>query len=781
MDIAKLAIVISAVDSTGNIFSRVGKGLGDMDAKVKKLTDAGKHWQAIGAKADKIGTMAGIGAGALGAIAAPAIAKIASAQGVFAQVQNLTRKTDSEMKVFRDQIYQIASDTGQGVEALLESSMSKIRSGMDGADVFKSLKQESLYATADASKNIGAFTQMTKAMVRQMGLSVDEASESYSGLFEISQKGGVKLDVFAQGSEALFNEAAALGMTGKKAMNQVYSAVQVAAKDASSPEAAMANVGSLLADIRKAKTEKAFEKLGFKIDHEAAWQSGDYLKNIVGQVMKATGGLGKAKQEAILSSLFKSDASMSAVRSLSASEGEYKNLQDIGKGAKGDDKAKESAKRNMKTLSEQWGAFQTQLMKAGDSKIVPWLEKLTDVLGWLTKDTVAAKITMNTFLGLFAVAGATKGIKFGAGIAKSIWDIGVSAKNTVQDIKGATKATGSFREGLGLWAKFKFPNMTGAIRGITGGIKSASIASWKFVASLWAQAAAWAATPIGMITIAIGALVAGGILIYKNWDKISAFFKKFWGWIKGAFSSAWDWITGLFKKVPSWLTWFFPIIKIPQLIIQNWDTIKGFFSGLWSWVTGAFSGAWGWFTGFVTRIPEAFLSVIGNVKSAISRVWSTIMGFFSKFKEAGKNIIQSIWDGIKGMIGKPVEAIKGMVGKIRNFLPFSPAKEGPLKDLHKIRIIETIADTIKPGSLTSKMGNALKAATSIAVPAITAIAPGARSAAAPSVQIVINIDARGAAPGTEQNIKKAIMDAMPDIERRLAQSAAANARALNRP
>jgi len=44
---------------------------------------------------------------------------------------------------------------------------------------------------------------------------------------------------------------------------------------------------------------------------------------------------------------------------------------------------------------------------------------------------------------------------------------------------------------------------------------------------------------------------------------------------------------------------------------------------------------------------------------------------------------------------------------IRDHLPHSPAKIGPLKDLHKVKLIETIAATIKPTPLFSAMNKAL--------------------------------------------------------------------------
>ncbi|MBR6126093.1 hypothetical protein IKQ21_00240, partial [bacterium] len=44
---------------------------------------------------------------------------------------------------------------------------------------------------------------------------------------------------------------------------------------------------------------------------------------------------------------------------------------------------------------------------------------------------------------------------------------------------------------------------------------------------------------------------------------------------------------------------------------------------------------------------------------------------------------------------------------IRDHLPHSPAKSGPLKDLRKVKIIETVASTMKPQPLVSAMNKTL--------------------------------------------------------------------------
>lgn len=154
-------------------------------------------------------------------------------------------------------------------------------------------------------------------------------------------------------------------------------------------------------------------------------------------------------------------------------------------------------------------------------------------------------------------------------------------------------------------------------------------------------------------------------LIYANWGKISAWFKKLW-----------DGVKQIFQKVISGIKAFFFNFTPVGLIFKHWEKIKSFFSGLWE------------------SVKQIFFN---HIK------W--VMGLGGRFLQAGKNIVKSIWEGIKSMANKPIEAIAAIVKKIRNFLPFSPAKEGPLRDIHRIRLIETIAESVKPGALVNKVKN----------------------------------------------------------------------------
>jgi hypothetical protein len=68
-------------------------------------------------------------------------------------------------------------------------------------------------------------------------------------------------------------------------------------------------------------------------------------------------------------------------------------------------------------------------------------------------------------------------------------------------------------------------------------------------AALLATKAALLAHPFAIAAVAIGALVAGGILLWKNWDKVKAKAVELGDGIKAAFRGLREWIGGILKGI----------------------------------------------------------------------------------------------------------------------------------------------------------------------------------------------------------------------------------------
>lgn len=124
------------------------------------------------------------------------------------------------------------------------------------------------------------------------------------------------------------------------------------------------------------------------------------------------------------------------------------------------------------------------------------------------------------------------------------------------------------------------------------------------------------------------------------------------------------------------------------------NVIKGVFSTVMSLISGDWSGAW---DGVKETVSAAWEGIKKIVTAGIEGAYNIIHGWFDTFKNAGGNLVRMIGEGIMSGVGVVTDAIDTIVGKIRDFLPFSPAKTGPLSDLDQLNFGGTIATGIYAG------------------------------------------------------------------------------------
>ena len=118
-----------------------------------------------------------------------------------------------------------------------------------------------------------------------------------------------------------------------------------------------------------------------------------------------------------------------------------------------------------------------------------------------------------------------------------------------------------------------------------------------------------ATSPIGIMIIALAALVAAGILIYKNWDTISAKAIEIWDAIQAFIDKTLGTIVGFFKD--HWKTILgilFPQVGLAMLVFKNWGKIVGVVKGIFKKVRDTIFG-------FIDRI-------IGKIQGLMSKISS---------------------------------------------------------------------------------------------------------------------------------------------------------------
>ena len=105
---------------------------------------------------------------------------------------------------------------------------------------------------------------------------------------------------------------------------------------------------------------------------------------------------------------------------------------------------------------------------------------------------------------------------------------------------------------------------------------------------------AFVTSPIFLIALAIGIVIAITILLIKNWDKVKEVALKVWSSITEAISAAWENITGFFGGIGAWFSdrWN----DITRNVSGAWDSVKQGASDAWDAITGFFGGIGAWFS-----------------------------------------------------------------------------------------------------------------------------------------------------------------------------------------
>ena len=285
-----------------------------------------------------------------------------------------------------------------------------------------------------------------------------------------------------------------------------------------------------------------------------------------------------------------------------------------------------------------WDKFLSKLAKFAGNVIIKFLDLfatgLNKLSGWIDKHQGAVQniaIAMGSFFAAFKLASV---------ISKFIGPL----KNAAAGIKIFSKGIISFKtlfSGL-------FPKLFGAA----------------------SKAVAFFTSPIGIATVAIGALVAGGIILYKNWDKIKK--TKFGKFISGIAKNFKD----LYKKIKDNLH---PI----ESFKKAWEAIKDKKAKLEAEAKEKVEGAVeklkeGWETiqdKAASLVAEAKEKVSGAIESLKDK-WDTIKDKASTLtaeaKEKANGVIDSLkekWDSIKdraaSLVAEAKEEVKGALGKLK--------------------------------------------------------------------------------------------------------------------
>lgn len=207
----------------------------------------------------------------------------------------------------------------------------------------------------------------------------------------------------------------------------------------------------------------------------------------------------------------------------------------------------------------------SNLKKQFDEKFAQTLQKAGDAVQWCRDNSDTLIATLKVLAGMWAV--------------KKVFDFNSGLTNSISTIGGAVTT---------------LLTMTGVLGGQAAATGTATVAQTGLNTAM-------AANPIGAVILAIEALIAVGVLLYKNWDTIKAGAQSLWNKFKdvsirigNAFSGAFNKVKNAAKTALEWvgdkLSWLNDKIESIPILGSLYKGTKGVLGDAIEWVDNATTG-----------------------------------------------------------------------------------------------------------------------------------------------------------------------------------------------
>ena len=263
------------------------------------------------------------------------------------------------------------------------------------------------------------------------------------------------------------------------------------------------------------------------------------------------------------------------------------------------------------------------------STFAPIIEAIGNVLDWIYKNIVLPMLKWVIEVGLPTVINlVSKVATFLAEHQPIVEAFGAALIGAFAAAKIAGLASKVIKSvsGIAMAAKGLISLMTGT-GGIMGGIK----------------AIATAIGPGGIFVLAVGACIAIGVLLYKNWDKIKEVAGKVWDWIKNKTVTFVNDIGNKLRNLGTKISTIWGSIK--STAYQKWNAI------------------WSTIGNLVERIKNGIVEKFTSAKNKVVEIFGGI-----------KDTIQNILNKVIGIVNGAIGTVNSAIGGIESAFSFGPWK-----------------------------------------------------------------------------------------------------------
>ncbi len=743
----KVSLTLVAFDKMSRVIrDAVNKSNSEFDRLQNQIKDTSEMLDTLGKNMAKLGgalTIAGGGlAHKLGIT--EAIPEAFQMEHRLRELGNVGQLSAKQLEDMDKRLASISRYTNQMRPEIAEGLNVLVASGIDPTKALDYMNVIGRTATGeqavieDISRTAFSVTDNLKVPVSELGKAMDILAMS-------GKEGRFELKDMASAFPSLTAGASMLGMKGTPAVASLGAALQVAMKGAGEASEAANNLENFIQKVTAPLSVKNFkETFGVDLKRvllDAAAAGRDPILEVIELMTRLSGG-----DVFKVSEVFQDKQVLNFIKPMMQNLDEYKRIKASALSAEG--VVNSDFEHMMKTTTEQFKAFKINMKELVFPHLQEPLKKINELLTKINDNPILQKglfgaimgtigagilltvlgtatILIGKFVGMYGkflsharnltpilVQNSIKLLEFlglnttahnltyGRKIIQAGNPLGLnmstfSLKNSLfADIRridknmrsgiingfkelpgNISKSAVALKDWITVSIKAIPGNFIGGLKafktgflGIPNMIKNAIIAFRAFSVTLLTS-------PLGWIALAIGAVA---LVIYKYWKPISGFFKGMWQGLKEGLQP----LMPLFNRIGKAMS---PIIA-PIKAIADW------FKKLVKPVedTGGAAEKMG------VRFGKAITNIIVKFVELVTKAF-----------EFGHKITSMLAEGIMSGLAKVKGCISKVAQVIRDHLPHSPAKTGPLKDLHKVKIVETIASTIKPLPLMTAMNKSL--------------------------------------------------------------------------
>lgn len=680
--------VMGLVDNITGPLRNIDRGLDSTDTKVASL----------GSRMGKLTKMMlplALAAGLLVGAITPAIGTAADFQSSISGVGAVSRASFADMALLEQSALDLGASTAWSASEVASAEKSLAMAGYDvqeniaalpGILSLASAAQEGLGMTADVATGIlGAFGMEADQTGQVADILAATFSSSKTDLAGLSATMANAAPVAAAAGASLADVAAITGKLGDKSIDAAVAgtSIKIMFQRLQAPAGAAAKMLGNLGIVTK----------------DAA---GNMLPifDVLEQIEGATAAMGSADKAAAMQNIFGAEAIGSITALMSTGIDvvrQYSSTLNASTGAAAEVAARQLDNLNgaLTIMGSGWEAIKISIGKNFLPLLTPLIQGISVVFGWFVALAnnplgkaliVLTGILSVTVLGFTAWTTAAWAVSAAMPfVTSSLLPLKTALISTgtatwafiatqYQALTASIAAAGGFRSWAGHINRNAIPAMWNWVRttasALIPSILSAATATWGFATAT--LAATW---PIIAVVAGIAALVVGFVWLYRNIEPVTAAVDSL------LYAIGWG-VGWMIKSGKDLVT----AIADPWLFIQAiwWGAgeVFGFVVDLIASKADAVVGAITW--AFMNLTPVGWLI---QAFTAVQSFFSTINLF-----ESGRKILGTLVGGIKSMLSAPADLIRSSFDKVRNLLPFSDAKEGPLSSLtlSGARIMETM-------------------------------------------------------------------------------------------